>query len=173
MKIILNFLKNILVLAAIAAGVFLVFNQIWFLDRRPFASPLDKNIKLVVRADLYGDGHFGARRSGARKHNGIDLMAPVGTDVRSVKSGWVVAAREARGFGKYVEIYHGQGLISIYAHLDEINVNVLQRVRQGQVIGAIGKTGNANHRAILPHLHLELIQDGQYLDPTPKLLHRS
>lgn len=160
-----NILKNVVFFAVIAAGAYFAFNYFYFLDKFPFVSPLDKNLKLSLRSDAYGQGYFGARRAGGRRHNGIDFSAPIGTNVRAVKGGWVVAARQSRGLGKYVEIFHGDGLISLYGHLDSIKVSVLERVVQGQVIGTVGKTGNANYKRMTPHLHLELIRNGQAVDP--------
>ncbi len=71
-----------------------------------------------------------------------------------------------RGYGNFIMIDHGKGLTSLYAHLKEKEVRRGDRVRQGQEIGVIGKTGNARRGAILPHLHFEWIQDGKPQDPT-------
>ncbi len=158
--------KNAIVIISVLFGLFLIFNELYFLDIKNFVSPLDKRKQLIIRNDAYGDGYFGAPRSGRRKHAGLDFAAPVGTNVRAVKSGWIVAARQSRGLGKFVEIYHRNGLVSIYGHLDSIKVKVLRRVRQGEVIGTVGKTGNANYKKMQPHLHFEILKDGFQRDPT-------
>lgn len=160
------FLKNTLVIICIFFGLFLIFNELYFLDTKNCSSPLDKDKHLVIRNDSYGDGYFGAPRSGRRKHAGLDFAAPVGANVHSVKSGWVVAARESRGMGKFIEVYHKGGLISVYGHLDYIKVKLLERVRQGEIIGTVGKTGNANYKNMKAHLHFEIIKDGLVRDPT-------
>ncbi|MEW6009291.1 MAG: M23 family metallopeptidase [Candidatus Omnitrophota bacterium] len=169
------FLKNTLVIISILFGLFLIFNELYFLDIKNFVSPLNKDTRLIIRNDAYGDGYFAAPRRGRRKHAGLDFAAAVGTNVCAVKSGWVLAARESKGLGKFIEIYHKNGLISVYGHLDSIKVKLLQRVRQGEVIGTVGKTGNANYKNMQPHLHFEIIKDGLQRDPTaffPNLGHQ-
>jgi murein DD-endopeptidase MepM/ murein hydrolase activator NlpD len=131
---------------------------------RPVVSPLP-NHPLLVRADAKGDGAFGAPRSGGRRHRGVDLAAPLQTPVAAVRSGRVVEARADPGLGRYVVIAHRAGWQSLYAHLEEVRVREGQRVRQGEVLGIVGKTGNARHEQIMPHLHLEIVQGGAPVDP--------
>ncbi|MBU2540408.1 MAG: M23 family metallopeptidase [Candidatus Omnitrophica bacterium] len=160
-----NFLKNILFGICVLLALFFAFNELYFLDRVAFVSPLAKDIELVIRDDSYGNGHFGARRKGGLKHRGIDFSASVGTPVCAARSGWVIGARTSRSLGKYVEIYHKGGFISLYGHLDSIEVNMLERVRQGEVIGSVGKTGNANYKGMKAHLHFSLMKDNKFQDP--------
>lgn len=160
----LNLTKNILALLAIFVSLGLLFNELRFLDRRDFLSPFDKSIELRVRSDSYGKGHFKARRKG-RRHSGLDLAAPLESNVRAVKSGWVVVARESRNMGKHIELYHKKGLVTVYGHLKEIKIRMLQRIRQGEIIGSVGKSGNAGYKNMKAHLHLEVIKNGQYQDP--------
>ncbi len=160
-----SFLKNILSFICILLAVFFVFNELSFLNRHNFLSPLAKDVKLVIRNDIYGDGHFGARRKGRRKHIGIDLQASVGTSVHAVRSGWTVAAGETKGLGKHVELYHKNGLRTVYGHLDSIEVKMLERVRQGEIIGSVGKTGNAKYKKMKTHLHFVIIKDDDHQDP--------
>jgi murein DD-endopeptidase MepM/ murein hydrolase activator NlpD len=68
-------------------------------------------------------------------------------------------------FGKVVLLDHGQGYQTLYAHLDNFSVQSGSRVSAGQQIGAVGASGVATG----PHLHFELLQQGQQLDPTPLL----
>jgi murein DD-endopeptidase MepM/ murein hydrolase activator NlpD len=161
----LNILKNCFLILIIGLGIFLVVKEVSFWGSKDFVSPLPSRMPLIIRNDLYGDGYFGAQRSGRRRHTGIDFTAPVGTPVRAAKSGWIVAARYSRGLGNLIEIYHKQSLLTLYAHLDTINVKMLQRVRQGEVIATVGKTGNANYKGMLPHLHFEIFKDGLQQDP--------
>ena len=128
------------------------------------ASPFE-SVPLLIRIDAKGDGRFEAPRSGQRRHRGIDLEAPVGTPVRAIRSGRVQTVAWHQGFGQYVELRHGAALTSLYEHLEAVVVSEGDRVRQGQIIGTVGKTGNARYRLIKPHLHLEVAQNGAPVDP--------
>ncbi|MBI3320257.1 MAG: M23 family metallopeptidase [Candidatus Omnitrophica bacterium] len=134
-------------------------------DWRLTASPFGEDQQLLLRQDAKGDGRFGAPRSGHRRHRGIDLEAPVGSPVRAIRSGVVIATGIHRGLGRYLELEHRQGLRSLYGHLETTTVEVGDRVRQGQRIATVGKTGNAKHPVIKPHLHLEILRAGTPLDP--------
>ena len=126
--------------------------------------PVDER-PLSIRADAKGDGHFGAPRSGHRTHRGVDFSAAMNSPVRTVRSGWVLEIGDERGFGRFVVVQHPGHLVTLYAHLSETFVSTGQRVKQGQQIGTVGKTGNAKHHLIQPHVHFEVIQAGQRLDP--------
>lgn len=142
-----------------------VAQQLPYVNWADTAAPLDHR-PLVIRRDAKGDGRFGSPRSGNRRHRGVDLEAPVGSPVRAIRSGRVLATGRHRGLGRYLELEHGAQMRSLYAHLGTVAVEVGDRVRQGQVIATVGKTGNARHPLIKPHLHLEIVQAGQPLDPT-------
>lgn len=108
---------------------------------------------------------FGVKRSVPRTpHRGIDFGATKGTPVHATASGIVIAAGPlAENDGKYgnaVIIDHGAQR-SLYAHLNSVSVQPGQRVQAGQLIGAVGETGLATG----PHLHLEVRQNGQIIDP--------
>ncbi|GAW30314.1 M23 family metallopeptidase [Carboxydocella sp. JDF658] len=100
-----------------------------------------------------------------RFHQGIDILAPTGTEVKSVLAGTVTKTGEDRVYGKYVMIKHDEIWSSYYAHLDEIKVKMGDRVEAGQVIGTVGQSGVAD----TPHLHFELSEKGQVIDPLEKL----
>jgi murein DD-endopeptidase MepM/ murein hydrolase activator NlpD len=85
--------------------------------------------------------------------------------VRAIRSGRVVQVGLHRGLGRFVELEHREQLHSLYAHLREVSVEPGTRVRQGEVIGTVGKTGNARHLWITPHVHLEVLQEGKPIDP--------
>lgn len=129
---------------------------IYFLDTRYFLSPVEYKGAMPVRFDSRGDGFFGAQRNGNRAHEGLDLLSPIGTPVLAARSGWVIEAGLHKGYGNYVIMLHPQNLTTIYAHLSKIYVRSGQYARQGQIIGAVGKSGNANHQSIQPHLHFEV-----------------
>ncbi len=96
-----------------------------------------------------------------RKHEGIDYGAPIGTPVRTVADGTVSFAGQQNGYGNVVEIQHGRGRETLYAHLSRIDVKRGERVTEGEHIGAVGMTGWATG----PHLHFEFIDHGVHLDP--------
>lgn len=96
-----------------------------------------------------------------RMHEGIDLDASYGSDVVSVAGGTVIDASWYGGYGLQVEISHGGGLITRYAHLSKIYVDVGDSVDRGETIGLVGSTGNSTG----PHLHFETIVGGEPQDP--------
>ncbi len=101
-----------------------------------------------------------------RPHLGIDLAAPKGTPILASQAGTVIyAGREFRGYGKMVLIESGNGWATLYAHFDKILVSEGQKVRQGEVVGAMGRTG----RATGVHLHFEVRKDRGPIDPLPLL----
>jgi len=161
-------MKKIFLLSLIILPICL-FATIYFLDKVSFLCPIEYKSDIVIRCDSMGDGFFSASRNGNRRHAGIDLLAQAGTPVRASRLGIVTAASQNRGMGKYVTIKHLQGLTTIYGHLSQISVRKNSFVRQGDIIGMVGKTGNANSRSILPHLHFEVRKDGVPVDPLPYL----
>jgi murein DD-endopeptidase MepM/ murein hydrolase activator NlpD len=98
-------------------------------------------------------------------HEGIDISAARGEAVRASGAGKVIDAtdlyRGAKAWGKVVVIDHGHGLVTRYAHLDSYKVRKGDNVAAGDVIGAVGSTGVASG----PHLHYEVIVDGETVDP--------
>jgi len=94
-------------------------------------------------------------------HTGLDFRASIGDPVRATANGKVVSAGWSGGYGRMVEIDHGNGLSTRYGHLSEINVRVGDPIKIGQVIGAVGSTG----RSTGPHLHYETRIDGEAVDP--------
>ncbi len=156
--------RLILFLLLIILPLYLIFS-LYFLDKRYFLCPIQYMGEIIIRNDSRGDGLFGAERNGRRIHEGIDLFAPIGTPVLASRSGRVASARKNHGMGNYVVIRHPGNIITIYGHLSRIFVNKNQFVRQGQLIGSVGKTGNANYRNIQPHLHFEVRKNGIPQDP--------
>lgn len=155
----------IIVILIIPLGIY-TFGQIYYFDRVNFLSPIDlKSNTIPIRHDLRGEGDFGAPRRGKRVHQGVDILTELGTSVRAVKSGRAYAKNQPQGLGKYVELIHPNGLVTIYAHLSKFNILSGQKVKQGQIIGYAGKTGNARYKNIQPHLHFEVRRDGQPVDP--------
>jgi murein DD-endopeptidase MepM/ murein hydrolase activator NlpD len=98
-------------------------------------------------------------------HRGVDYGAPEGTPIVAAAGGRVVSAGPRGGYGNAVEIDHGGGLVTLYAHASELSVSAGETVRAGQEIGRVGETG----RATGPHLHFEVRQGGRPVDPAKAL----
>lgn len=110
---------------------------------------------LPVKEALIGSG-FGFRSdpfSGVKsRHDGLDFSAPSGTPVYAAADGVVLEATFHPEFGNVVDVDHGEGLMSRYAHLTEYGVKVGQLIRRGERLGSVGTTG----RSTGPHLHFEV-----------------
>lgn len=98
-------------------------------------------------------GSFGLKRyfNGEKRgqHNGIDIAAKTGTYIRAPEQGIILQTGNFYLTGKTIFIDHGQNLITVYGHLNQISVHLGQTVKRGQIIGTVGDTG----RATGPHLH--------------------
>lgn len=95
-------------------------------------------------------------------HEGIDFISPLGTAVSAAAAGVVSMAEQQSDYGNIVEIDHGNGLATRYAHLSKRDVNVGDVVLKGQKIAEVGSTG----RSTGPHLHFEVLDNRQPVDPT-------
>ncbi|CCV13298.1 M23 family metallopeptidase [Mesorhizobium sp. STM 4661] len=108
---------------------------------------------------------FGARTDPilgtAALHSGMDFRAPMGMPAKVTAPGVVVKAGWNGGYGRMVEVDHGQGFATRYAHLSEIDVKVGQKLEAGDVIGKTGSSG----RSTGPHLHYEVRHNGEAIDP--------
>ncbi len=131
------------------------------LKRRVGALPLQRPI---LGPSSVSSG-FGARLDpfthGFALHTGLDLKAQPGEPVRATAPGRVSAAEFAGGYGNMVEIDHGQGLVTRFAHLGQIAVSPGQFVAAGALVGRVGSTG----RSTGAHLHYEVRIDGEPVDP--------
>ncbi|MDR2398609.1 MAG: M23 family metallopeptidase [Spirochaetaceae bacterium] len=96
-----------------------------------------------------------------RNHNGLDLAAPMGTEVYAAQDGMVTEIGEDRIYGKYIIIRHGNNWVSLYGHLSKIDTALRKQVGSGTLIGRVGSTGQSTG----PHLHFELRQNGKAQDP--------
>lgn len=111
-------------------------------------------------------GSFGRRRvfngQPRRPHSGMDIAAAEGTPVLAPSAGEVIESGDFFFSGNIVYIHHGQGLISLFAHLSQIDVKIGDKVTKGQVIGEVGATG----RVTGPHLHWSLGLNQTWIDPS-------
>ena len=100
----------------------------------------------------------------SRLHQGIDYEAPPGTPVKAAGDGEVTSIMVDSVLGRLVKIDHGQGLITVYAQVDEILVRQGQKVRQGEVIAVLGPAKSG-----LPRLHFGIYEQGKVINPAGKL----
>ena len=98
-------------------------------------------------------------RSGA--HTGTDICCPIGTQIKAVASGTVTFAQMNGSYGNLIKVSHGNGVETWYAHCKELYATVGQQVNAGDVIAAVGMTGNTTG----PHLHLEIRVNGTAINP--------
>ena len=127
-----------------------------FPNRMPVAG-VEMNSRFGFRADPFnGRGAF---------HSGVDFAAPSGTPIHASAGGAVVYSGYRADYGYTVEIDHGNGLVTRYAHASKLFVRKGDIVTPGQHIAAVGSTG----RSTGPHLHFEVLKDGRYADPAPYL----
>ena len=94
-------------------------------------------------------------------HSGFDFSAPTGTPVMATADGNVRSAKYAKTFGNQVIIDHGNGFSTNYCQLQKYIVEVGQSVKKGEVIAYVGSTGLSTG----PHLHYQVMKDGEYVDP--------
>ena len=142
--------------------------ELQFLMSIPSIQPVEnKNLTRLTSG-------FGKRinpfHKGIYDHPGIDYAATRGTLVMATARGIVVDLRKGStlqaGYGNYIEIDHGNGIITRYAHLEDVSVRVGQRVSKGLVIGTVGMSGGAS----APHVHYEIIREGIQVDPVPYMM---
>lgn len=127
---------------------------------------LMKTLPLTAPLDKYTfESPFGVRHDPfngrAAMHTGVDLSGPYKTPVMSTAPGTVVFAGYSTGYGKLVEIDHGNGIHTKYGHLNRILVNVGQKIGKHSPIGLLGSTG----RSTGPHVHYEVVVNGTPQDP--------
>ena len=128
-------------------------------SRQAFASPFDFPWLGYVTS---GYGYRVHPTTGAKDlHRGVDIAAAQGTPIKAVRDGRVVSAGDAGSYGLCVVIEDDKGYQARYAHCSSLSVSAGQEVKRGDVIGAVGSTGDSTG----PHLHLEVLRNGAYLNP--------
>lgn len=113
------------------------------------------------------NSNFGIRRlpseGYARMHEGVDIAAPAGVAIHSTAAGKVVDAGVSPSYGRFVEVDHGEGVHSFYAHMSRFaGLKVGETVAAGEVVGFVGSTGHSTGA----HLHFEIRKDGLHFDPS-------
>ena len=129
------------------------------LNGMPLSASLPIPVDRIQASELQDT--WGASRSRGRLHEGIDILAPRGTKIRSTTPGLIADLRNNNLGGKVVWILGPSGTWHYYAHLDghKRGLNVGDYVKKGDVIGYVGNTGNARHTA--PHLHYGIYLGGK------------
>jgi murein DD-endopeptidase MepM/ murein hydrolase activator NlpD len=95
-------------------------------------------------------------------HSGVDFSAPKGTPIYATGEGVVIKTKHSRrGYGNTIEIDHGYGYKTFYAHISEIKVKRGEKVKRGQIIATVGNTG----KSTAPHLHYEVRKNNRKVNP--------
>lgn len=135
----------------------------------------DKNEILLTTPSIrptagWVSSNFGSRVSpfsgDLSQHKGLDIAADMGTPIRAPAAGIVTAASMDAGYGKVITVDHGHGIVTRYGHCSQMYVKAGQKVRRGDVIGAVGNTG----RSTGPHLHYEVRLQGVPVNPERYIL---
>ena len=148
------------------------YAAVWFQEPGQKGHYYDMDGRSLSRSYLASPLAFSRKTSGfatrihpifktQQAHRGVDYAAPTGTPAMTVGDGVVVFAGRQGGYGNVIEIRHGNGHSTLYAHLSKIQVRQGQTVQKGQVIGAVGSTGWSTG----PHLHFEFRVNGVHVDP--------
>ena len=123
----------------------------------PYRKPVVGEVEFTSGFGIRSDPFLGR----PAMHTGLDFRAATGDPIRATANGRVTSAAYNGGYGKMVEIDHGNGLATRYGHMSEIHVKVGDSIKIGQVIGLVGSTG----RSTGSHLHYETRIDGEAVDP--------
>lgn len=133
----------------------------YLLDKESFLN----STPTILPADGWITSYFGQRMSPwagrLKMHEGLDVGAPYGTAVHAPADGIVTFSGEKAGFGKFVQIDHGYGIETIYAHNQSLSVRAGQKVKRGVILAGVGNTGHSTG----PHLHYEVRVNGIAVDP--------
>ncbi len=128
-------------------------------NRIPSILPIDKSALHRVSSG------FGERIDPITKekrwHLGLDFTAETGVNVLATADGTITFADYNSGYGNHIKIDHGEGYVTLYAHMHELKVSAGESVKIGDVIGSVGSSGKSDK----PHLHYEVIKDGKRVNP--------
>jgi murein DD-endopeptidase MepM/ murein hydrolase activator NlpD len=131
------------------------------LDKESFLS----STPTILPADGWITSYFGQRISPylgkLKMHEGLDVGAAPGTPINAPADGIITFSGEKAGFGKFVQVDHGYGIETIYAHNQSLHVKSGQKIKRGALLAAVGNTGHSTG----PHLHYEVRVNGIAVDP--------
>ena len=133
---------------------------------------MNNQLPLMIPCDGRHTSPYGMRvhpiKGVEKMHTGIDIAAPHGTEILAANGGIVTFAGWRNGYGNTIEIDHGFGYVTRYAHASKLIVAVGDTVMRGKVIARVGATGAATGA----HLHYEILVDGEQVDPSGFLRYR-
>lgn len=129
--------------------------RIWL--RLPSLSPVERG----RITSTFTEARLHPLRDNVQAHQGVDIAAPAGTPVHSTAAGLARRFPDPEGYGLRVEVEHGQGFVTRYAHLSATRGRFPRRVRRGEIVGLVGSTG----RSTGPHVHYEVLRNGQPREP--------
>jgi len=139
---------------------------LWPVETRTISSAWGPRIRTrTVRVKTQANTKKKIRQRYRGNHRGLDLTAPMGTDVYAAMDGRVIEAGRHKDYGNFVVVDHGNGVTTLYGHHKLNYVRTGDVVRRGQKIAEVGRTG----RATGPHLHFELRIEGEHQNPLPVL----
>jgi murein DD-endopeptidase MepM/ murein hydrolase activator NlpD len=129
--------------------------------------------RVMPSGDAVRNGHLSSRYgtridpfSGKQEqHKGIDIAGKEGSDVLALGDGIVIWSGKRSGYGNLIEVDHGNGYVTRYAHNRELLAQAGDTVRKGQPVALMGSTG----RSTGPHVHIEVLRDGKQVNPTKYL----
>ncbi len=126
-----------------------------------FAIPSSNPVDLMTLSSGFGPRRAPVRGA-SRNHKGMDIPGAVGTPIHATADGIIGRAQWVSGYGKYVEIEHGNAIETRYGHMSALNVEAGQHVHKGDIIGYMGSTG----RSTGSHLHYEVRIGGDAVNPS-------
>ena len=140
------------------------FERMQLILRSRISRESEKRPRWPVKT-AYVSSTFGLRKDPftgrKRRHNGIDLAGPRGSDIFSIAAGKVMFTGRKGGYGRVIDIKHANGIVSRYAHLEKSLVKKGQIIAMGEKIARLGTSG----RSTGPHLHLEILKNNKNIDP--------
>lgn len=124
-------------------------------------SPIEDGVAFLEHPTRGGQITSNFGRRWGKDHNGIDISHNIGDAVYAASDGVVTECGYVNGYGNKITISHGNNIKTVYAHLSKFNVSIGDKVKEGDLIGKVGNTGNSTG----PHLHFELRINGAPIDP--------
>ncbi|MGB3723290.1 MAG: peptidoglycan DD-metalloendopeptidase family protein [Pacificimonas sp.] len=144
--------------------LFMSWKKLDLLEKELSAVPSIKPVKSYTYTSSYGI-RFDPFKGTTAMHQGVDMSGPVGEPIYAAADGVVTKSGRHGGYGKLVEIDHGKGMTTRYAHMSRLNVKIGDHISAGEQIGGMGSTG----RSTGSHLHYEVRIDGRAVNPMPFL----
>ncbi len=155
--------RNFLVKICLAVFCFVLFYSCATKVRAPVKSKksASSSSQFIWPLDKFQISSFYGWRSSRRMHYGIDLRAPGGTPIKASRAGKVIYAGWMRGYGRTLIIRHNRQWTTLYGHLKTYRVRKGRRVKAGQIIAGVGRSGRATGN----HLHFEIRRGSDAVDP--------